>query len=211
MTITIFGASGAIGNLLVKQALDEHYHVKAYVRNPDKITFSHPNLKLIKGELNDLDKINKAISGSEAVISTLGPSMNIRAKGYPILEGHRNILKAMEVEKVLRFITLATPSVKFEKDEKSVATIMPSIIAKLFLPRAYREIVQVGDLVKSSNLNWTIVRIISPTNGPDMGKVTVSFGDRRLKFNLSRADIARFMLGQVKDTHYIHSMPIIGG
>lgn len=210
MTITIFGASGAIGTLLVKQALEGHYHVKAYVRNPGKITISHPNFKLIKGELNDFDEINKAISGSDAVISTLGPSMNIRAKGYPILEGHQNILKAMETQKVSRFITLATPSVKFEKDKAALITKLPAIMAKLFLPRAYREIVQIGDLVKSSNLDWTIVRIISPTNNPAMGIINVSFGDKKLKFSLSRADIARFMLDQVTKSRYIHSMPIIG-
>ena len=43
--ITIFGASGAIGKLFVKKALEDGYVVKAYVRNPSKLDFNHQNLE----------------------------------------------------------------------------------------------------------------------------------------------------------------------
>jgi uncharacterized protein YbjT (DUF2867 family) len=43
MTITVFGASGAIVKLLVRKALEDGYFVKAYVRNPSKLNFSHPD------------------------------------------------------------------------------------------------------------------------------------------------------------------------
>jgi putative NADH-flavin reductase len=209
MIITVFGGSGGIGKLLLKQALDKGYQVKAYVRNPDKITFSHPNLELIKGELYNFQAIKYAISGSDAVVSTLGSPVKYSYEGYPILEGHKNIINAMKDENVTRFITLATPSVKFKKDKASVTTILPGIIARIVLPRAYKEIVQIGNLVASSGLDWTVVRILAPKNTPATGRVNVSFGDKKIKFAISREDIAAFMLKQVKDLNYTHSMPII--
>lgn len=58
----------------------------------------------------------EAVSNADAVISALGAPLNYSYKGYPILEGHKNIIDAMNTENVSRFITLATPSIKFHKD-----------------------------------------------------------------------------------------------
>lgn len=216
MKVTIFGASGNIGRLVVKKALAEGYDVKACIRGSsikglsDVTVFANPHLEIIEGELSDYQKIEKAVMGADAVISTLGPSMNITAKGYPVFEGHKNIVKAMTAQKVRRFITIGTPSIRFEKDKMSVITIFPTIMASIMLRRAYKEIVQIGDMVKSSNLDWTIVRFLQPTNNPATGNIKVTFGDSKIKFAIPREDIAAFVLKQVKDPQYICSMPIIG-
>lgn len=42
MNITIFGASGAIGQLLTRLALDHGDFVTAYVRNPTKLASNIP-------------------------------------------------------------------------------------------------------------------------------------------------------------------------
>jgi putative NADH-flavin reductase len=210
MIITVFGANGGIGKLVVMQALEKGYQVKAYVRNPSKITFSHPNLEVIKGALNDYQQIATAVKGADAVISTLGPPLKFTYDGFPILEGHQNIIKAMKANKVARFITLATPSIKFNKDKKSVATVMPGILAGILFPRAKKEIVAIGNEVVSSGLDWTIVRIIAPNDKPATGEAKVSFGDEKISFAISREDIAGFIFKQINSSEYIHSMPIIG-
>lgn len=209
MKVTVFGASGGIGKFIIKEALEKGYKVNAYVRNNSKLSINHDNLNVIEGELNNYNTILQAIEGSHAVISALGPSLKMNAKGFPILEAHKNIVKAMQNLNITRFITLATPSVKFEKDSKSLATIIPIVAAKIGLPRAYKEIVGIGDVVKDSNLNWTIVRIIAPVDD-NTGVAKVSFGDTKIKFKISREEIAKFMLEQLEDSKYIKSMPIIG-
>jgi putative NADH-flavin reductase len=209
MTITVFGGSGAIGQFLLKHGLDKGYIVKTYVRNPAKTAFTHPNLEIIKGGLDDYEGIRAAISGADAVISTLGVPMK-RYEGHAVLDGHINIIKAMKEQNISRFITLATPSVKFEKDKKSMVTIIPGIMAGLFLNQAKKEIVEVGKTVAGSGLDWTIVRILAPQNTAFTGNIKVTFGERKINFAVSREDIADFMLNQVIDKTYIHSMPIIG-
>lgn len=211
MELTVFGASGAIGRLLIKQALDKGYSVRAYVRNPSKLDLKHQNLVIIQGDLHDFEKIKQAISGVDAVISALGPPLKRTYKDFSVLEGHKNIIKSMEQENVKRFITIATPSVKSTEDKPSLITKMPTLMAKLFFPSAYKEIVQVGLEVQASQLDWTIVRFIAPNNKPQSEKIKISFGDTKISWGISRADIANFLFTQIQDKQYIRSMPIIGG
>jgi putative NADH-flavin reductase len=210
MKITVFGASGAIGKLLIRQALDNGYSVRAYVRNPSNLDFKHHNLEAIKGELNDFDKIKQSILGADVVISTLGPPLKRKYDDFSVLEGHKNIIKAMETENIKRFITIATPSVKSTEDIPSLATKMPTIMAKIFFPCAYKEIVQIGEVVRASKLDWTVVRFIAPNNKPLTGKIKVTLGNTKINWGIPRADIADFILKETKDNQYIGSMPIIG-
>jgi len=210
MKITLFGASGNIGYLLLKQAINEGHHVIAYVRNPSRLALSHGNLQIIKGNLDDKNNIRKAVEGADVVISVLGPPLQRKYEGMPLLEGHRNILSSMKEVGVRRFITLATPSVKFEKDVRSFATVFPGIMARLLFPIPYKEIVAIGDLVKMTDLDWTVVRIIAPNDKPEIGKVNVTFGDIKLNMAISREDIAAFILNEAEQGNYFKSMPIIG-
>lgn len=210
MNITIFGASGTIGKLLVQQALEKGHFVNAYVRDGSKLNLAHPNLHVSKGELNNKTEIISVVSGANAVVSVLGPPLVRNYDGMPLADAHRYIISAMKEKGVKRFITLATPSVKFEKDKRSVATVLPGMMAKLFFPKPYKEIVEIGNIVKGSDVDWTIVRIIAPNNKPANGKIKVSFGDKKLSFGISRADIAAFILKEAEVGMYIKSMPIIG-
>lgn len=210
MKLLIFGASGAIGKKLTQRALDKGHLVKAFVRNPNKINFSHPNLQIVKGDLSDRMAIQSSVEHSDVVISVLGPPLVRKYEGMPLAEAHKNIISAMNEYNVKRLITLATPSVKFDKDKKSVATVLPGIMGKLLFPKPYLEIVEIGNIVKESNTDWTIVRIIAPNDKPATGKSKVSFGERKIGFSISRDDIATFILNEAEKGEYIKSMPIIG-
>ena len=74
MKIVVFGASGGTGIEIVKQALAAGHEVTAFVRNPAKVEFQHPNLKLFQGDVVDSAAVAKAITGQDAVISALGPT-----------------------------------------------------------------------------------------------------------------------------------------
>jgi len=209
MKIAIFGANGGIGKFIVKHALEDGHQVVAYARNTDKITTSN-DLTIIKGELNDFNAIRTALSGCDAVISALGPPVKPTYVGTAVLDGHKNIIKAMDELRIKRLITLATPSVKFKDDRKSIITVLPGMIAGMALPKARREIIDFVQAVTESDLDWTIVRIVSPKDSSFIGKAKVTFGDVKVKFKISREDIAKFMLDTCEKGEYINSMPIIG-
>ena len=86
MTIPVFGASGAIGKLFIKKALDKGFKVRAYIRNLSKFNLKHQNLTTIQAELHDFDKVKQAISDVDAVISTLGPPLKRKYDVFAVLE-----------------------------------------------------------------------------------------------------------------------------
>ena len=71
--VTVFGATGGIGRHVVDQLLGAGHTVTAYVRNPAKLTVTHQNLTIVEGPLDDAAGIARAVAGTDAVISALGP------------------------------------------------------------------------------------------------------------------------------------------
>lgn len=172
--------------------------------------YTHSNLNIIKGQLNEYNKIKQAIEGSNTVISALGVPMKFSYESMHTLNATKNIVKAMHELKVSRIITWATPSVKFSKDKKCFITIVASIMAYILFPKAKKEIITIADLLQQNNLDWTIVKFMAPKNTAFTGEVKVGFGDRKMNFNISQEDIADFMLQQTTFLEYLYSMPIIG-
>jgi NAD(P)-dependent dehydrogenase (short-subunit alcohol dehydrogenase family) len=116
--LAVFGATGGVGRQLVTQALDAGHHVTAYVRNPAKLAVRHANLTVLAGELVDRDAVQRAVHGADAVISALGPSLDRKATGMPLVDGTRTIVDAMSTEGVDRYIGIATPSWRDPRDTR---------------------------------------------------------------------------------------------
>ncbi len=210
MKVLIFGATGGIGKHAMKHALDKGYDVTVYVRNAKKITSDAENLTIVEGQLTDQEKMKEALTGQDAVIWCIGIPLKRKYENMDSLEGHKVLLKAMKETGVKRLIDWGTPSVPFEKDKKSLITVVPGVLAGIALTQAKKEMVAIGDMLKASDLDWTLVRFMAPKDTPYTGKVKVGFGDVKMSFNISREDIGAFMVEQLEDERYIRSMPIIG-
>ena len=138
--VVVFGASGAEGRQVVEQALARGREVIAVVRTPRKLAVSDPKLAVVTAELSDRKAIDAAARGAGSVISALGPSLDRRATGMPLVEGTRNIVDAMEPAGARRYVGIATPSLPDPRDGRSVLGIVVPIMGRLLLPRAYREL-----------------------------------------------------------------------
>jgi len=81
-------------------------------------------------------------------------------------------------------------------------------MARTFLRRAYDELLGMSDIVMTSGLDWTIVRFLAPKDGPAKGDMRHGFyGQTKLGFNVTRADIAAFTAAQVDDRQYVGRAP----
>ncbi|MBD3917324.1 NAD(P)H-binding protein [Paenibacillus sp. PR3] len=211
MNITIFGASGAIGQLVTQLALENGDFVTAYIRSPKKISLKHPNLTLVQGELSNASTIERAVAEADVVISTLGPAsdMSRKLKGTPIADGHELIIRAMKKLNKKRLITLATPALQSDDDKKNISTILPGVLAKVFLPNGHAEMKKMEGVIKQSNLDWTVVRIINPNVKHKGQSYDYSFGDKSAKLSVSRENVAEFMYSAARNNRLIGKMPII--
>ncbi len=211
MNVTVFGATGGVGAQVVDQLRSRGHQVTAYVRNPNKVPAGWgDDVIVVTGELSDAAAIDRAVAGADAVVSALGPSLDRKATGLPLVEGTRNIVTAMQRHGVRRYVGNGTPSVLDPRERPTWQTRLSTFMARTFLRRAYDELVGMSDIVMTSGLDWTIVRFLAPKDGPAKGRVRQGFyGSDKLGFNVTRADIAQFTAAQVDDGRYIGAAPAI--
>jgi nucleoside-diphosphate-sugar epimerase len=211
VNVTVFGASGGVGSQVVDQLRSRDHRVTAFVRNPRKVPAGWgDDVTIVVGGLDDAAAIDRAVAGADAVVSALGPSLDRKATGLPLVEGTRNIVAAMQRHGVRRYVGNGTPSVLDPREHPTWQTRLSTFMAKTFLRRAYDELVGMSEVVMSSGLDWTIVRFLAPKDGPAKGRVRQGFyGFDKLSFNVTRADIARFTAAQVDDDRYVGAAPAI--
>jgi|ERR1051326_1985034 putative NADH-flavin reductase len=207
MNILIFGASGATGRELVKQSLERGHVVTAFVRNPAKLALQHERLKTVQGDVKEYSSIECAVKGQDAVLSAVGVSKPLKRDAV-VVEGVGNIVKAMESDTVRRFVYLSFVGVGESRNDGGF--ILKHLISRIVRNEiADHEVKE--QLIRSSKLDWTIVRPPKLTGGPGTG--TYRSGEairtRSLLPTMSRADVADFMLRQLTDNTFIRKSPRI--
>ena len=211
MKITVFGATGAIGRLTVHELLERGDAVTVHARNPAKIPAEwEGRVRVVVGEVTDPASIEEAVAGADAIVSALGPSMDRRAAGVPLVEGVRLITEAMRRHGIRRYIGHGTPSIPDPQERQTLQTRLIRFMGRRFLPRAYRELVGMSELIMVDDLDWTIVRFTAPKDGPAKGRLRVGFyGTDRIGFAVTRTDIARFTAEQAHSDACLRRAPAI--
>ena len=210
MRVTVLGGTGKIGRLAVDQLLAAGHQVVALVRNPAKLSIEHPGLTVRTGQLSDAEAVRSAVTGSDAVISALGPTLKRGARGTPVTDGTRTVITAMRQAGVYRFIGLATPSVPDPRDRPTLKAKVLPVLAGLMFPNALAELRGMTAVVTDSDLDWTLARITNPTDKPSAGTVRAGFlGVDTVGSAMSRADVAGFLVAQLTDDTYLRAAPAI--
>ena len=211
MNVTVFGATGAIGSLTVGELLAAGHKVTAYARNPKKVPATWgEQVTVIIGEMSDAAAIDSAIIGADAVVSALGPSMDKKATGLPLVDGTAHIVAAMRRHGVSRYIGHGTPSIKDPHEKTTMQTRLVSFMGRTLLRRAYDELLGMTELIRAAHLDWTIVRFTAPQDGAKKGTIRAGFyGTDKIGFPITRADIAAFTAAQVDTDTYIGRAPAI--
>jgi len=208
MRLVIFGATGKTGKLLVEQALDSGNQVVAYVRDASRLAIMNDSLTIAQGELSDVSCIENALKGADAVLSTLGPKGG--SKDRPLTKGMENIITAMKKQGVRRLIVTSTLSAKDALDKPEFRAKLLVGLVRTVMRGAYDEIIGVADVVRASGEDWTLVRLAMLDDKAKSGKIRVGYpGNKEVGSMISRADVADFMLKQVKDTRYLRQAPAI--
>lgn len=207
MKLTILGATGRTGTLIMEQALAAGHEVVVLVRDPARLTAKHERLTVVSGRLSDPQTVERVVAGAEAVISVLGP--RARTKGKPITQGIQNVLASMKKHSVRRIILSSTPSAVDPADVPDLRFKIAIGVIRLIARSAYEDIVGAARAVRESDRDWTIVRVSMLSDSPKTGVVKVGYANKEMGMRITRADLAEFMLRQAQDKKYFGQAPAI--
>jgi putative NADH-flavin reductase len=208
MHITIFGASGRTGRLLVQAALEAGHTVNAFVRDPARLPLQHPALNPVRGDSADGDAIGRAVQGAEAVISALGP-----VKGSPkdlLVTAQGHITRAMLAAGVQRYVLLTGAGVSDPLDQPKFVDNLFGFLLRLTAADVLNDSEASVRLVQATPLDWIVVRGPRLTDGPLTGRYRVGYVGKESGTQISRADLAVFMLAQATGpSEWIRKMPMV--
>jgi len=205
MKLTIFSATGGVGRHVLEQAQTAGHQVTAAVRSPTKLP---PDTKSVRVDLAAPDgrALQEAVRGADAVLSCLGRRTS--ADSGITSRGTRAIVEAMQAVGTRRLIVISaspvstTPSPgrphppRMDPGEGPLQRYLLTPLIKLVLARTvYLDLARMEDILRASDLDWTIIRPPRLTNGPPTGVYRTAFGQNlRRGLSISRADLADFML-----------------
>ncbi|NEB81123.1 SDR family oxidoreductase [Streptomyces sp. SID14478] len=198
MKLTVFGATGGIGQEIVKQALASGHEVTAVVRDPARFTVTGDRLTVFRGDLSDPESLRAAVAGRGAVLSGLGA----RKRGDAGVAARltRSVLKAMEAEGVRRLVVVSAGPVGPQPADSPLADrLMMKTIGALLKP-VYDDLSAMEAALASSATDWTSVRPPRLQDKPLTGSYrTVVGGFPRAGRFIARADTAHAMLAMMDD------------
>ena len=203
----ILGATGATGQHLVSQALQQGHAVTAFVRDPERLTSKHDRLRVVTGTVEDPAALDGAIRGQDVVISALGRGQSFKSHGL-IAKSVPLVVAAMERQGVRRLVFMSAFGVG---ETWRDVPAMPRLFMRTLLRDIYTDKTVGESILRRSQLDWTIVQPVGLTNGPHTGRYRVG---ERLDLRgfpaISRADVADFILTQLGPETNVRKTLLVG-
>jgi putative NADH-flavin reductase len=207
MKIVIFGATGGTGKHVVQQALEAGHQVTAFVRSPSKLEIEHSNLSVFQGDVTVAEKVEQVIAEQEAVISTLGPT---RPPVPGMMEtAAKNIVAAMDKHGLKRLISTTGAGVRDPQDQPKFFDKVMKTLLTLMARDVLRDSEANVNIIRASDLDWTIVRFPRLMDGEHTGKYREGYIGKDSGSQISRADGADFILKELSKEEYLQSAPIV--
>lgn len=201
MHIVVFGATGQVGKQIVKQALFNGHHVKAFGRNVfTEFSTEEKNLDLIKGGVFDEGEVLHAVKGCDAVLSALGGSFDGTDKSRSL--GIKNIVAQMKNAGVKRIVALGGMGIlNFDENTLLIDT---EDYPKQYIPVG-NEHRKAYEYLNNSGLDWTFVCSPDIINEDATGEfiTNTNYPPEPNKYKINAGDLALFMLGELKHNDFV--------
>ncbi len=204
MRIVVFGANGPTGRLLVSQALAAHHEVIAVTRRPAEFPQKHPNLTVAWADVLDQSAVETVVGGANVVLSTLGVPFS-RQPVTVYSRGTQNILAAMECHGLRRLVVVsssATDPKPYPDAGFFFNRVVQPFVVNVLGKTVYEDMRRMEELVRNSNLDWTIVRPSGLFDTDFVSPYHLAENHIGGRFT-ARSDLAAAMLAQIDDDRYV--------
>ncbi|MDB5186871.1 MAG: NmrA family protein [Candidatus Saccharibacteria bacterium] len=171
--VTVFGANGKVGSLVVAELLARQYSVIAFVRGSNPFPVN-PHLKVVQGDIYDEESVAAALVGSSIVVSTLG-SWGTPKKDV-LTAGMMHIIAAMKAQQITRIVSLTGAESRASGDQLGVIHRLMHLGLYIVAAKVLADGEKHIKLLQQSNLDWMVIRSPIMTSLPI---ATYRLGDKR--------------------------------
>ncbi len=190
MKLVVLGATGKTGVHVVAQALAAGHDVTAFVRSPHKLKLQHKKLRVVQGNARSANDLRAALKGQDAVISVIGSN---KPGDTLMSEATKALIQTMQKSHVKRIVLLSSFLAHPHFEKGGIKKIIGRLMRGLTRDKTTGEAI-----LKASDLDWTIVYATRLDGVKEQGYHIIAPNEPiPLRGAIARADVARFMLGQL--------------
>ncbi|MBP2001614.1 putative NADH-flavin reductase [Paenibacillus shirakamiensis] len=203
MKIALFGATGMIGQRIMKEALKRGHEVTAILRDTTKLaSHSHEHLQVVTGDILVPQSVAVTTTGKDVVISAFGPQFGAEDE---LAEAARSLVEGVKTSGAGRLLIVGGAG-SLEVEQGGLLMDSPGFPEEWRpLARAHAEAYEV---FSHSDVDWTY---LSPAAIIEPGERTGFFriGMNRLvtdevdQSRISAEDYAVALLDEVDEGHFI--------
>lgn len=203
MKVAIFGATGGTGRIMIRKALKRGHEVTAAARNPSALLGGHERLRVVKADVMQPQTPEAVVEDQDAVITSVSVGNALKEGRKPTTlfsEGTRKVIAAMERQGVRRLVCLSSSAVE---PDPALGIIFGKIMRPLLFKEIYADMSRMEREVRSSGLDWIIVRPSTLTDDPASGRYILGIDRIPKGWRIPREDVAEFTLDQLDDDRYL--------
>lgn len=209
MKIALLGSTGFVGKVLLQKALNARYEIRTLVRSPEKLGEYTDKVEYVQGNMFDANAVLAAITGTEVVLSTVGPPQQNPGDPHLYEKAMKDLVAAMKSLGISRIIHIGGAGYPCEEDEH---WSLGRRLLRLFLTLAAKPILEAKrlewEVLKKSHLEWTLVRPPGITRSTIKGKLQAD--EKNLPgITVDVDDLADFMLQQIPSREWIGKAPLV--
>ncbi|MCF7547863.1 NAD(P)-dependent oxidoreductase [Pseudonocardia sp. WMMC193] len=194
MHLTILGATGGTGRILVDQALAAGHKVTAAVRRPEAVT-PRDGLDVVACDVRDPAAVEAAVAGRDAVLSALGGRFTPDPVDvYSV--GVGNAVAAMRRHGVRRIVVVSSTAIQPDGHPGGgfvFDRLVEPVVARVLARTLYADVRRMEALLRASDLDWTIARASGLFDVPAPTPYTLT-EERSVSLYTARADLAAALL-----------------
>jgi uncharacterized protein YbjT (DUF2867 family) len=205
MKVLVIGATGATGVHAVKMLLAAGHEVTAFARNPAAVTETHAKLRVAQGDVRDAATLDAALQGQDAVLCAFGPRSLDRTDVQEVL--FRNLVASMKKHGVRRIVNLSAWG---SGDSAKHMGFFAKVLSKTLLRNVWPDKERGERTLLDAGLDHVNVRPGRLLNEPARGGVKAGLAPDGMKPELTREDLARFMVDQLASDTWLRASPLIG-
>jgi len=188
------------------------HSVRALARSARRIPVDHPKLEKMAGDAFEMATVKRAVTGVDVVIQSLGLSAGPEIIFKTDAVFLRRDASARHHDGGTQVKRLICVTGFGAGDSRSRGGLVYNLAFHLLLGRVYDDKDVQERIVRTSKLDWVIVRPVILTNGPKTNAYRALVDPRHWTCGfISRVDVADFLVKQIDDDAFLHKMPVLTG